>query len=99
MASLCRFHYMDVAFYLDLKNGPPLAPSPADNVVPGEPQKGRFPLAVLCPVFNAKRCDKWFFGYPLFYFFADVMSGYMIGAEHRFASRPDVWSVAPKHGD
>jgi len=94
VASLCRFDYMDVAYYLDLKNGPPLPPLPADNVAGGVPPKARVPLAVLCPVFNAKRCDKWFFGYPLFYFFADVMSGYMIGAEHRFASRALV-STAP----
>ena len=97
VASLCRFHYVDIAYYLDLKNGPPLPPLPASSDVGGGPQKARVPLAVLCPVFNAKRCDKWFFGYPLFYFFADVMSGYMIGTEHRVASRAFVWAAAPMH--
>jgi hypothetical protein len=71
---------MDVAYYVDLADGPRLAPSDdASEAGRGGAEKGPVPRAVLCPVFSNKRCDAWFFGYPLFYFFADVPADKLIG--------------------
>ena len=71
---------MDIAYYVDLADGPRLSPSDdASDAGNSGPEKGSVPRAVLCPVFSDKRCDPWFYGYPLFYFFADVPAAKLIG--------------------
>jgi hypothetical protein len=77
---LCSVRYMDIAYYVDLADGPRLSPSDdASGAGTSGPEKGSVPRAVLCPVFSDKRCDPWFYAYPLFYFFADVPAAKLIG--------------------